>query len=168
MRKIIWTMAAIVAVNISYAKIKFKPAVSPISRTFTTATTENAKSVLDKYLSDFEFKDKKYRLLTTDDNVTYDYIRGKLGRYSNIGVLFIPKSKRIICQKERYGITSVFFGNGGQVDTITRKDGICTKKSAERVLTLPGRVDMSEIESLSIDFTDKVYIDKKNAEKIFK
>ena len=58
MRKIIWTMAAIVAVNISYVKIKFKPAVSPISRTFTTATTENAKSVLDKYLSDFEFKDK--------------------------------------------------------------------------------------------------------------
>ena len=168
MRKIIWTMAAIAAVNISYAKIKFKPAVSPISQTFTTATTENAKSVLDKYLSDFEFKDKKYRLLTTDDNVTYDYIREKLGRYSNIGVLFVPKSKRIICQKERYGITSVFFGNGGQVDTITRKDGICTKKSAERVLTLPGRVDMSEIESLSIDFTDKVYIDKKNAEKIFK
>ena len=168
MKKIMYVILVIAMSTTLLGRIKIKPNMTPISRTFTTATTENAKSVLDKFLSDFEFKNKKYRLVTTDDNVTYDYIKSKLWKYDNIGVLFIPKTKKIICQKEKYGITSAFFGAGEQIDTIVRKDGVCTKKSAERALTLPGRVDLSEIESLSIDFTDKVYIDKKNAEKIFK
>ncbi|RRD39855.1 hypothetical protein EII29_04855 [Leptotrichia sp. OH3620_COT-345] len=166
MRKIIWIPILIIAVSI-YGKVKIGSSHF-IQRTFTTATTENAKSVLDKYFSDFEFGNRKYRLLLTDDNRTYYYIQEKIGRYSNIGVLFIPKGKRIICQKEKFWITSVFFDSNGQVKTFARKEGICTKKSAERVLTLPGKMDMSEIESLNINFAEKVFIDKKNAEKIFK
>lgn len=166
MRKVIWIPMLVITVLL-YGKVKI--GTSPaISRVFNTATTENAKSVLDKYLSDFEFGNRKYRLLLTDDNVTYYYIQEKIGRYSNIGVLFIPKTRKIICQKEKFWTTSVFFDSNGQVDTFARKEGVCTKRSAEKVLTLPGKVDMSEIESLNINFDEKVFIDRKNAEKIFK
>ena len=141
MKKIIYVLVLLMTFCILYGEKRIVSEVAN-SGTFTTVTTENVTSILDKYFSDFEFGNKKYRLLITDDNVTYDYIREKTGRYMNIGVLFIPKVRKIMCQKGRFGITSAFFDNKGQVDTLVRNDGICTKRAAEKVLTLPGRIDM--------------------------
>lgn len=167
MRKFIWILSLLITIHILSGKVKAGTGIY-LPRTFETITNESVKSTLDKYFSDFEFGNKKYRILLTDDNTTYDYIHEKLLRYGNIGVLFMPKSKKIVCQKQKYGITSAFFDKNGQVETISRNNTICSKRSVEKVLTLPGKVDMTEIETFNIDFNGKVYIDKKNAEKIFK
>ena len=167
MRKIILILSLLIAIHVLPGKVKTSTGIY-LPRTFETVTNESVKSTLDKYFSDFEFGSKKYRILLTDDNTTYDYIHEKLLRYGNIGVLFMPKNKKILCQKQKYGITSAFFDKNGQVETILRNNTICSKRSVEKVLTLPGRVDMTEVESFNIDFNEKVYIDKKNAEKIFK
>lgn len=167
MKKIIWIIGLFIMIHILEGKGKVKTEIYT-SRTFETVTTENVKSSLDKYFSDFEFQNRKFRLLMTDDSAIYDYIRGKLLSYDNIGVLFIPKNKRMVCQKEKFGITSAFFMGAEQADTLIRNNSICTKKAVDKILTLPGKFDMTEVESLHIDFTEKVYIDKKNLEKIFK
>lgn len=166
MREFIWILLLTV-VPILSAKVKSREEIY-LPKTFETVTNESVKSALDKYFSEFEFENKKYRILLTDDNTTYDYIHEKLLRYGNIGVLFMPKNKKIVCQKQKYGVTSAFFDKKGQVETILRNNIICSKRTVEKILTLPGKIDMTEIESFNIDFNEKVYIDRKNAEKIFK
>ena len=92
MRKFIWILSLLITIHILPGKVKAGTGIY-LSRTFETITNESVKSTLDKYFSDFEFGNKKYRILLTDDNTTYDYIHEKLLRYGNIGVLFMPKSK---------------------------------------------------------------------------
>ena len=93
MREFIWILLLTV-VPILPAKVKSREEIY-LPKTFETVTNESVKSALDKYFSEFEFENKKYRILLTDDNTTYDYIHEKLLRYGNIGVLFMPKNKKI-------------------------------------------------------------------------
>ena len=88
MRKFIWILSLLITIHILPGKVKAGTGIY-LPRTFETITNESVKSTLDKYFSDFEFGNKKYRILLTDDNTTYDYIHEKLLRYGNIGVLFM-------------------------------------------------------------------------------
>ena len=171
-KTVIMLLAIASAISFGKArKFKFEPMDLPQAsyrKTIDTITTDNVKSNLDKYFVDMELEGVKYKTFFTEDFNLYKTLKEKMKSYKNIAVFYIPRQKEIVCTAKD-ALSTLYLNGSEQVDTITRKDVTCTKKSVDKVLTFSEKVkNMDEIGKISLDVDGKVFLNDKNFKKIFK
>lgn len=181
MKKII-IMLLVVASMLSFAKkekndknrlgLAVKPGVNAtadIRRDVTPVTTENISSSREKYFSTIDFFGRKWNTVFVEDINVFKNLRLKISSYKDTAILFLPRGKRIICLPKSSGLISEVYLDGSQQISSTERNGnICTKAPVEKILVFSSKVDTKEINGVTVDFKDKVFLNEKRSKEIFK
>ena len=180
MKKII-VMSLMLASMLSFAKkekiknklgLAVKPGVSATSdirRDVTPIRTENVSSSREKYFSTIDFFDRKWNTAFVEDINVFKNLRSKISSYKDTAVLFLPRGKRIVCLPKSAGfISEVYLVGGQQVPATERNGNVCTKGPVEKILVFSSKVDTKEINGVTVDFKDKVFLNEKRSKEIFK
>lgn len=136
-------------------------------KTVEINSNENIRSGREKYFSLIEFKGKIYKVIFIEDFKLYKEMRKQLSKYSDLAILYYPRSRQIICfEKNNY--SDIFFSGEIKVSTTERNNKICTKAAAEKVYSFPDLIDTEEIEKIEISFEGKVFLNERTAKEIFR
>lgn len=180
MKKMI-IMSLMLASMLSFAKkekiknklgLAVKPGVNTaadIRRDVTPVTTENISSSREKYFSTIDFFGRKWNTVFVEDINVFKNLRLKISSYKDTAILFLPRGKRIICLPKSSGLISEVYLDGSQQISSTERNGnICTKAPVEKILVFSSKVDTKEINGVTVDFKDKVFLNEKRSKEIFK
>ena len=98
----------------------------------------------------------------------FKFVREKLPLYRDTAILFLPRSKRIVCVPKENNISEVFLNGEIQIKTTERNGNICTKSPVEKVLVFSSKIDTKEIGKINIDFNGKIFLNEKRSKEFFK
>lgn len=134
----------------------------------TPSGTDTISSNREKYFSFLEYSGKKWNTVFIEEMTVFKFVREKLSLYRDTAILFLPRSKRIVCVPKENNISEVFLNGEIQIKTTERNGNICTKSPVEKVLVFSSKIDTKEIGKINIDFNGKIFLNEKRSKEFFK